>query len=126
MGGMGTLPTGTVTFLLTDIEGSTKLWQWHEDVMGRVVERHDEIIEKAVEDHGGVLVKSKGEGDSTFSVFTRPADALGAAVDALRLLQTERWPDSIVLKVRAAVHTGIAELRDGDYYGTAGNRCARF
>ena len=57
MGVEKTLPTGTVTFLLTDIEGSTKLWQWHEDLMGRVVARHDEIIAKAVADHGGVLVK---------------------------------------------------------------------
>jgi predicted ATPase len=93
--------------------------------MGRVVKRHDEIIAKAVEDHGGVLVKSKGEGDSTFSVFSKPTDAVSAAVDAQRALQSEDWPDAIDLLVRGALHSGEAELRDGDYYGTTINRCAR-
>src|SRR2546422_2114399 len=104
MGGMGTLPTGTVTFLLTDIEGSTKLWQWHEDVMGRVVERHDELIAKIVADHGGVFVKSKGEGDSTFSVFTRPTDGVAAATRILGALADEAWADGIELRVRGALH----------------------
>jgi predicted ATPase/class 3 adenylate cyclase len=119
------LPTGTVTFLLTDIEGSTQLWQWHDDVMARVIERHDELIAKAVADHGGGFVKSKGEGDSTFSVFAKPTDAVAAAVDAQRAVRNEAWPNAIELKVRAGLHTGEAELRDGDYYGSAVNRCAR-
>jgi class 3 adenylate cyclase len=68
------LPTGTVTFLMTDIEGSTRLWQDHPSLMNDVIERHDRLIETAVTAHRGVFVKWKGEGDSTFSVFTRPSD----------------------------------------------------
>lgn len=119
------LPTGTVTFMLTDVEGSTRLWEEHPDTMGAAVERHGEVIEKAVTEHRGVLVKSKGEGDSTFSVFARPTDAVVAAVAAQRALGAEPWPDGVEICVRAALHTGEAELRDGDYYGTSVNRCAR-
>jgi predicted ATPase/tetratricopeptide (TPR) repeat protein len=93
--------------------------------MARAVERHVELIDKAVADHGGVFVKSKGEGDSTFSVFTRPSDAVAAAVATQRALTTEGWPSGIRVRARAAVHTGEAELREGDYYGTTVNRCAR-
>jgi predicted ATPase/class 3 adenylate cyclase len=121
----GQLPTGTVTFLLTDVEGSSRLWQDHSSAMADVIERHDQIIRSASEEHAGALVKSKGEGDSTFSVFTRPTDAVAAAVAAQQALQRESWSDGIELKVRAALHTGEAELRHGDYYGTVVNRCAR-
>jgi predicted ATPase/class 3 adenylate cyclase/Tfp pilus assembly protein PilF len=118
------LPTGTVTFLLTDIEGSTTLWERHGETMGAAVARHEEIITSAVQDHGGVLIKAKGEGDSTFSVFPRATDAAAAAVDAQTRLIAEPWAAPSV-SVRMAVHTGEAEVRDGDYFGAAVNRAAR-
>jgi len=118
------LPTGTVTFLMTDVEGSTRLWEEHRDVMGAAIERHDALIAAAVNEHG-VLIRSKGEGDSTFSVFADPAAAVTAAVDIQRALHAELWPEGIELRVRASLYTGDAELRDGDYYGTAPNRGAR-
>lgn len=119
------LPSGTVTFLLTDIEGSTRLWEGAPSLAGPAVERHVELIAEAVTSHGGTLVKSKGEGDSTFSVFASPTDAVAAALDAQRALRGEPWPDGAAIRVRAALSSGEAELRDGDYYGTSVNRCAR-
>jgi class 3 adenylate cyclase len=122
------LPTGTVTFLLTDIEGSTALWEGHGEAMGAAVARHEEIITSTVQDDGGVLVKAKGEGDSTFSVFPRATDAAAAAIDAqTRLIAEPRAAPAV--SVRMAVHTGEAEVRDGDYFGAAVNRaagCARW
>jgi class 3 adenylate cyclase len=119
------LPTGTVTFVLTDIEGSSRLWQDHPDQMGAVIDRHDELLRSVVAANHGSFVKSKGEGDSSFSVFPRPTDAAAAAVAAQLALASEHWPDGIEIRVRAALHSGEAELRDGDYYGSAVNRCAR-
>lgn len=121
----GPLPTGTVTFLLTDIEGSTRLWDEHPDAMAAAVERHDAVFGSAVTGRAGVLIRSKGEGDSTFSVFARPLDAVLAAIDAQRALHGEAWPSGIEISVRAALNTGIAELRRGDYFGIEPNRCAR-
>jgi len=118
------LPTGTVTFLLTDIEGSTRLWEHQGPAMGGVVTRHEEIIASAVMDHAGERVKAKGEGDSTFSVFARAADGAAAALDAQAALRAEAWAGPSV-RVRMALHSGEAELRDGDYFGTAVNRAAR-
>jgi predicted ATPase/class 3 adenylate cyclase len=125
--GLGTrnLPTGVVTFLLTDIEASTRLWQQHEAVMDAVVARHEELIRRSVEAHGGHLLKARGEGDSTFSVFASARAGLAAAVAAQLALQAEPWSGGVTLATRAAVHTGEATLRDGDYFGTAVNRCAR-
>ncbi len=120
---MNDWPTGTVTFLLTDVEGSTRLWQEHPDVMADVIERHDLLIAEAVAKHGGTFVKSKGEGDSTFSVFTKATDAVAAAIDVQRCLQSEPW--LVPIAARTGVHTGEAELRHGDYYGTTVNSCAR-
>jgi predicted ATPase/class 3 adenylate cyclase len=125
MAGAGELPSGTVTFLLTDIEGSTRLWQHHPEVMGDAMARHDELVRTAVEDRGGVVVKEKGEGDSTFSVFTSARDAADAAVVLQRSFEQAAWPDGLRLATRAALHTGHATVRDGDYFGTAVNRCAR-
>jgi predicted ATPase/class 3 adenylate cyclase len=118
------LPTGTVTFLLTDIEGSTRLWEHHGEAMGGVVTRHEEIIASAVKDHGGELIKAKGEGDSTFSVFARTTDAAAAALEAQSALRTEAWAGPS-LSVRMALHSGEADLRDSDYFGAAVNRAAR-
>jgi predicted ATPase/class 3 adenylate cyclase len=121
----GALPTGTVTFLLTDVEGSTRLWEEHPDGMRAAVARHDQIVAAAVEGNTGTLVKARGEGDSAFAVFARATDAVAAAVELQRTLTAEPWPQGVDVRVRAAVHTGEAELRDDDYYGGAVNRCAR-
>jgi len=119
------LPSGTVTFLLTDIEGSTGLWDRMPHAMANALARHDELVATAVASAGGVLLKHKGEGDSTMSVFTTAAAAVDAALTAQRMLEAEEWPDQCPIRVRAAVSTGEVELRDGDYFGPAVNRAAR-
>jgi class 3 adenylate cyclase/tetratricopeptide (TPR) repeat protein len=118
-------PEGILTFLLTDIEGSTPLWEQHQATMGAALTRHEALIAEAVASHGGQLIKTQGEGDSTLSVFVRASHAAAAAVSLQRRLATESWPGDIALPTRAALHTGEAELRDGDYYGQTLNRAAR-
>lgn len=117
-------PTGTLTFLFTDVQGSTQLWEQYPDQMRVAMTRHDELIEVAVEQQGGQLVRPRGEGDSRFAVFGRATSALRAAITIQRLLSFEPWlvPS---LRVRVALHSGEADLRNGDYYGAAVNRCAR-
>ena len=119
------LPEGEVTFVLTDIEGSTRLWEADATLASVAVARHDELIAAVVSDHGGLLLRWRGEGDSTFAVFTDPAAAVGAAVDVQRAMAREPWPEGASILVRIGVHTGQAELRDGDYYGRVVNRAAR-
>ncbi len=119
------LPTGVVTFVLTDIEGSARLWEASPRFMATALERHDEIIERIVVGHDGALLKSKGEGDSTLSAFRRASDAIGAAFDLARALQTEPWPGDLGVRVRIGLHTGEAHERKGDYYGPTLNRGAR-
>lgn len=96
------LPTGTVSFVLTDIEGSTRLWHEHPDVAGAAVARHYEIIGAAVDRHGGVRPVEQGEGDSVVAAFARSADALAAALDAQRGLLAEPWPEGVAVRVRMA------------------------
>jgi predicted ATPase/class 3 adenylate cyclase len=122
---MANPPSGTVTFLLTDVEGSTVLWEQHPEAMRIALARHDALLTAGIEAHGGVVVKSRGEGDSVFAVFSRASDAMAAAADLQRALHAEAWPTRTPLRVRMALHTGEAELRDGDYFGSAVNRCAR-
>jgi class 3 adenylate cyclase len=113
---MADLPTGTVTFLFTDIEGSTKLWEQYPDLMGAVVARHDALLTAGIRQQDGVVVKSRGEGDSLFAVFARATDALTAACALQQALQAEPWPAKTPLRVRKALHTDTADLREGDYY----------
>src|SRR5262245_10572015 len=103
------LPTGVVTFLLTDVEASTRLWRESPEAAAAMT-RQAEIIAAAVARHGGVQPLEQGEGDSTVSSFARASDALAAALDAQRALREERWPGGLRLHVRMAVHTGEAEL----------------
>ena len=119
------LPVGTVTFLMTDVEGSTRQWEANPDAMHAVINRQEHLIIQAVERAGGAVVRNKGEGDSIFAVFVTAGAACRAAYEAQRTLTEEAWPSSVRLNVRMAVHTGEAELREGDYYGPAPNRCAR-
>jgi predicted ATPase/class 3 adenylate cyclase len=117
------LPTGTVTFLFTDIEGSTRLWQEHPKAMKPALARHDEILRAAIEAHDGHYVKSTGDG--AYAVFSTASEAIDAAVASQRAMVTEAWLLPDPLRVRIGIHTGQADLRDGDYYGTAVNKAAR-
>src|SRR5215467_7972556 len=119
------LTRGIVTFLLTDIESSVSLWEDDQAAMRGALRRHDEIIDQATTRHGGVLVRPRGEGDSRFAVFQMPGGAVAAAVEIQRALEREPWATSRPVRVRIGVHTGVADIRDRDYYGSSPNRCAR-
>jgi WD40 repeat protein/class 3 adenylate cyclase/tRNA A-37 threonylcarbamoyl transferase component Bud32 len=119
------LPTGVMTFCLSDIEGSTALWDGDPAAMAEALVRHDEIIAAHVEARGGRFLKSIGEGDSTVSVFVSAPRALDAAVAATRDLQEESWPGGRRLAVRFGLHTGEAERRGADYFGPTLNVAAR-
>src|SRR6516165_10419000 len=109
-----------LTFLLTDVEGSTRRWEADPDHMAELLEAHDEAIEAEVSKAGGELIKSRGEGDSSFAVFPDPPAAVQAAVACqFRLL------GEVGLPVRMAIHTGETQPRWGDYYGPPVNRAAR-
>jgi class 3 adenylate cyclase len=114
-----------VSFLLTDVVGSTELWERAPDAMTIALARHGELVSAAVEGEGGTVLKARGEGDSTFSVFTRATDALRAAHRLQADVRAEAWPPAAVIRTRAAVHTGEAVEREGDYFGPAVNRVAR-
>jgi TolB-like protein/class 3 adenylate cyclase len=118
-----TLPTGTVTFLFTDIEGSTRLWESQQAAMEVALPRHDALVRHCIADHDGHVFKTGG--DAFCAAFHTASDALAAALEAQRALHAERWPESAKLRVRMALHTGAVEIRDGDYFGTPLNRAAR-
>jgi len=120
---MPELPTGTVTFLFTDLEGSTRLWEEHPEAMRAALARHDEILRNAVEKREGVVVKTTGDG--IHAAFATAHDAVAAALGAQEALAAEDWTLPTPLRVRMGVHSGESEYRDGDYYGTAPNRAAR-
>jgi predicted ATPase/class 3 adenylate cyclase/Tfp pilus assembly protein PilF len=122
---LASLPTGTLTFLLSDVESSTRLWEDYPFQMKAVMARHDELIESSVAYYLGQVVRPRGEGDSRFAVFQRATDAVLAANDIQQQIYQEIWEIPERLRVRIALHTGEVELREGDYYGPAVNRCAR-
>jgi len=112
-----------VTFLFTDIEGSTRLWDEHPDAMRAALERHDEILRSAFQAHGGYVFSTGGDG---FGVaFARAGDALGAALASQAALASEPWPEGAVIRARMALHTGDVTERGGDYFGTPVNQTAR-
>lgn len=117
--------TRAVTFLLTDIEGSTAAWEADAAAMGVALARHDELVEQVVTSRGGRLIKTRGEGDATFSVFERPSAAAAAALELQDAMLQEPWALREPMRIRVALHTGEAEFRDGDYFGRAVNRAAR-
>ena len=122
-GGRSDAPSGTVTFVFTDVVGSTALWDSFPDAMGRALARHDEIVREAVDAFGGHVFSTAGDGFGV--VFGRAADAVSAALATQRALAVEEWPDGAVLRVRVGIHTGDAEERDGNYFGPPVNRAAR-
>ncbi|HEY8864467.1 MAG TPA: adenylate/guanylate cyclase domain-containing protein [Candidatus Dormibacteraeota bacterium] len=119
------LPDGIVTFLMTDVVESTALWIQGRAQMYAVMRRHDQLLTQAIESNGGIVLKERGEGDSFFAVFLRATDAVIAALDAQRAIQSEPWRDEIRIKVRMAVLTGEADAQDRDYRSPAVNRCAK-
>src|SRR5215203_3128690 len=117
-------PTGTVTFLFTDIEGSTKLWEKSPEGMQVALARHDAILWEAIEGHGGLVFKTVG--DAFCAAFPTAHDALEAVLAAQRTLFSEEWGEETgTLRARMALHTGAAHERDGDYFGPPVNRVAR-
>ncbi len=120
---MADAPVGTVTFLFTDIEDSTRLWEEAPVAMRDALARHDAMIRDAVTTHGGSIVKMTGDG--VLAVFSAANDALQTAIAVQRALTDEPWGTTGPLAVRMGLHTGEAYERDGDYYGQAPNRAAR-
>ncbi len=118
-----TAPIGTITFLFSDIEGSTRLWEHHPEAMRGALRRHDDIVREAMERHHGYVFKTVG--DAFCVAFDRAGDALSAAVQAQRALHAEEWKETGELKVRMSLHVGAAEFRDNDYFGNSLNRAAR-
>ena len=124
-GWVSTLPTGVMTFCMSDIEGSVGLWESRPAAMAEALVRHDELIAAIVEANGGRFVKSMGEGDSTASVFQSATQAVRAAIAATRALTAEPWPDGAPIRARFGLHTGETEWRRGAYFGTTVNLAAR-
>ncbi|HEY1421685.1 MAG TPA: adenylate/guanylate cyclase domain-containing protein [Candidatus Dormibacteraeota bacterium] len=119
------LPDGIVTFLMTDVVESTPLWLQSRAQMYAAMRRHDQLLTAAIESNGGIVLKERGEGDSFFAVFLRATDAVSAALEGQRAVQSEPWPDGIALSVRMAILTGEADATDRDYRSPAVNRCAK-
>jgi predicted ATPase/class 3 adenylate cyclase/uncharacterized protein HemY len=120
---MQVMPSGTVTFLFTDIEGSTRMWDQYPEAMQSALARHDGLMRQIIETHSGHVFKIVGDG--MYAAFPVATSALEAALAAQLALGSESWPDPIVIKVRMALHTGTAEMRDGDYFGGTLNRVSR-
>src|SRR5215204_4544337 len=114
-------PIGTVTFLYTDIEGSTKRWELHPQAMREAMQRHDAILRQAIEANGGHVFRT--EGDAFRAAFSAAPQALQAALDAQLNLHREPWNEEITpIQVRVALHIGAVEIWDGDYVGPSLNR----
>jgi len=117
------LPTGTITFLFSDIEGSTRRWEQHLEEMKLAVARHDALMRAAIKQHRGYTFKTVG--DAFCAAFPTAPEALTAAVACQRILRNEDFSSVDELRVRMALHTGHAEERDADYFGPTVNRVAR-
>jgi len=118
-----TLPTGTVTFLFSDIEGSSQKWERHRDAMKAVVARQEELMRTAISGHDGYVFKTLG--DAFCAAFPTAPQAVSAAIEAQRSLAKEDFSSVGGLHVRIGLHTGYAEERNADYFGPAVNRVAR-
>src|SRR5690348_17835397 len=117
------LPTGTVAFLFTDIEGSTQRWEAHRAAMGDAIERHDALLQQSIDSHGGYVFKRMGV--AFCAAFRTAPEAICAACDAQRALNSQDFSAVDGLKVRMAVHVGHADENNGDYFGPTVNRVAR-
>jgi len=117
------LPEGTVTFVFTDIEGSTRLLTALGNQYPELLSRHHAVLRRQIGAHGGTEVKT--EGDAFFAVFNRPLDAISFATDSQRELGATRWPGGAHVRVRMGIHTGEGTLSEGDYVGLDVHRAAR-
>src|ERR1700694_685586 len=122
---MAGLPEGTLTFMLTDVVGSTRAWESAPAAMREAMARHDRIVDRSLKQHHGTDVPSGRAGDSILAVFSKAADAAAGALSLQRDFAAERWPEEATLEIRVALHSGEAELRQGQYHGQVLNRCAR-
>jgi DNA-binding SARP family transcriptional activator len=117
--------TGLVTFLMTDIVDSTTLWDLQPESMSAAVSEHEQLVATAIRAAGGRVVKHRGEGDSTLSIFELASGAVCAAAEIVQSAAARSWPVDPPIRLRVSVHTGEAEYRDGDYFGAALSRAAR-
>ena len=117
------IPTGTVSFLFTDVVGSTRLWDQSAEAMRVALGRHDQILRAAIDGHDGFVFSTTGDGFA--AAFSTAERAVAAAVEAQQALSGAGFDPALHLEVRMAVHSGAAEERDGDYFGPALNRAAR-
>jgi predicted ATPase/class 3 adenylate cyclase len=117
------LPTGTLTFVFTDIEGSTQRWEQHHAAMKAALARHDVLMREVIEQRDGYVFKTVG--DAFCAVFNAPAAAVAAALEMQRRMRSDSFSEVGGLPVRIGVHTGLADERGGDYFGPAVNRVAR-
>jgi class 3 adenylate cyclase len=120
---MAKIPTGTVTFLFTDVEASTRRWEDHPNDMKGAMATHDDIVRSSIEEKGGHVFTTAG--DAFCAAFSSPNGAVDAAIEAQLKLEGEAWGAVAPFRVRMALHTGNADERDGDYFGPPLNRCAR-
>jgi predicted ATPase/class 3 adenylate cyclase len=116
-------PSGIVTLLFTDVQGSTRLWEAEPDQMAAALRRHDAILRAAIEQAGGHVFKTVG--DAFCAAFAGAAPAVACVLAAQRALASESWPTSRPIRVRMSLHTGSCEERDHDYFGPVVNRTAR-
>jgi predicted ATPase/class 3 adenylate cyclase/DNA-binding CsgD family transcriptional regulator len=120
------LPTGTVTFLSTDIEGSTHRFEETPEAMDAALARHGALLEEAIHSHGGVRPVEQGGARSVVAAFGRAVDAVAAALAAQQALVAERWPAGVELRARMGLHTGEAHVRnDRSYFGHTLDRATR-
>lgn len=119
---MSRLPAGPLTFLLSDIEGSTQLWDSNPQAMRRALEQHDALVSGAIKQHRGTVHRDRGEGDSFFATFRSARDAVAAACTTQRALHKAAWPENAIVRVRIAINSGEAEP---DFWHPIINRCAR-
>jgi class 3 adenylate cyclase len=117
------LPSGTVTFLFSDIEGSTQLWIQNAQTMGVALARLEALLRAVITASGGVVFKTVG--DAIYAAFASALDAVRAAVEGQRAIAAEPWDTSTALHVRMALHSGVVEVRQGDYFGLQLSRIAR-
>ena len=120
---MADLPRGAVTFLFTDVEGSTRLLKELRERYGEVLAEHQRLLEAAFDRHGGRVVDTQG--DSFFVVFGNARDAVLAAIEAQRALGEHNWPEGADLRVRMGIHSGQAAASEEKYLGLAVHRAAR-
>jgi class 3 adenylate cyclase len=120
---MAQLPSGTVTFLFTDIEGSTRLLTGLRDRYAEVLADHQRVLRAAFDERGGREVHT--EGDAFFVAFTRASDAISAAIAGQRALASQPWPEGVDMRVRMGVYTGEATVQQDDYVGLDVHRAAR-